>query len=254
MTTAAVTVRRGDWTFRAPNREQFDRIWQDVVAGREYDMGELGPRPVIVDAGAHVGVASHWFARRHPRALVIALEANPETFAMLRENLAANGMGMDRVLPLHAAVSDSSDGVPFFTIPGDTWGDAAVRQDWHDRPETRELRVPSVPLSALLAEPVDLLKLDIEGLELRALAEAAGAGALGNARRIVLEFHGTSANPDNRIEDVLALLKDAGFQTAVEQDGREVPPGRIRRDDPYWLIVRALGRGAARWPRRRWLR
>ena len=248
----SVTVRRGDWTFRAPNREQFDRIWQDVVAGREYDMGELGPRPVIVDAGAHVGVASHWFAHRYPRALVIALEANPGTFAMLRENLAANGL--DRVLPLHAAVSDSWDGVPFFTIPGDTWGDAAIRQAWHDRPETRELRVPSAPLSALLTQPVDLLKLDIEGIETRALAEAAGAGALGNARRIVLEFHGTSANPGNRIEDVLALLGEGGFQTTIEQDGREVRLDRIRRDDPFWLIVRALGRGAARWPRRRWLR
>jgi len=248
----AVAVRRGEWAFRAPNREQFDRIWQDVVAGREYDMGELGPRPVIVDAGAHVGVASHWFARRHPGALVIALEANPETFAMLRDNLAANGMR--RVLPLHAAVSDSWDGVPFFTIPGDTWGDAAIRQGWHDRAGTRELRVPSVPLSALLAEPVDLLKLDIEGMELRALAEAARAGTLSNARRIVLEFHGTSANPDNSIEGVLALLRDGGFQATIEQDGREVTLKRIRRDDPHWLIVRALGRGTARWPRRRWLR
>lgn len=248
----SVTVRRGDWTFRAPNREQFDRIWQDVVAGREYDMGGLGPRPVIVDAGAHVGVASHWFARRHPGALVIALEANPDTFAMLRENLAANGM--DRVLPLHAAVGDGWEATEFFTIPGDTWGDAAIRQSWHDRAGTRELRVPSVPLSALLAEPVDLLKLDIEGLELRALSEAARAGVLANARRIVLEFHGTSANPENRIEEVLALLRGAGFQASIEQDGREVPLDRIRRDDPFWLIVRALGRGAARWPRRRWLR
>src|SRR5690606_5022284 len=71
------TIVRDGWRFRSGNREQFDRIWQDVAEGLEYDMGDLGPMPVIVDAGAHVGVASHWFARRYPDALVLAFEANP---------------------------------------------------------------------------------------------------------------------------------------------------------------------------------
>jgi FkbM family methyltransferase len=241
-------VGRDGWTFAVNNREQFRRIWEDV-AGGEYDAGDLGPAPVIVDAGAHVGVASHWLARRYPGALILAYEANPDTYRLLRRNLAANRM--TRVLPFNIAVGTEWKRVSFYTIPGDTWGDAAVRQNWHDE-RTQELQVPAAPLSALLSTPVDLLKLDIEGMESAALAEAAARGDLGNVRRLVMEFHGSAANPANRLEDVLATLHGAGFRTVIEQDGRRVREDRIRRDEPLWLILRAWrDRG---WPRRRWQR
>ncbi len=245
------TIVRDGWRFRSGNREQFDRIWQDVAEGLEYDMGDLGPMSVIVDAGAHVGVASHWFARRYPDALVLAFEANPATFALLRANLAANGLA-SRVRPFPVAVGPRTEPVTFYATPGDNWGDAAIQHAWHDDAIQR-LSVPAVALADLLDEPVDLLKLDIEGIETEALVAA--AESLRRVRRIVLEFHGTRANPGNRLEVVLATLRDAGFETRVEQDGRPVAPRNVRRDDPFWVIVRGWRDGdgwapAAERPRR----
>ena len=243
-----IEVERGGLRFAILNRAQFDRIWQDVVDGREYEMGDLGPAPVVIDAGAHVGVASSWFARRYPGALVLAFEPNPDTFALLQGNLRRNGLS--RVLPFNAAVAPAAGVVPLWTVPGDTWGDATLPLAWHAGQPVRRLETPAVTLSSLLAGPVDLLKLDIEGVETAVLAEA--APRLGRVRRLVLEFHGGSDNPANRIEEVLATLKRAGFRTRVEQDGTPVRPRRIRRDDPFWLIVRAwrrepgIGRGGPR--------
>lgn len=237
---AVETIARDGWRFRVGNRDQFDRIWQDVVEGREYEMGDLGPAPVVVDAGAHVGVASHWFARRYPGALVLAFEANPATFALLRENLAANGLA-SRVRPFPVAIGPRTGPVTFFATAGDNWGDAAVQQAWHDLATTERLRVPAVSLADLLAEPIDLLKLDIEGIETAALLAA--AGGLDRVRRIVLEFHGTRANPGNRLDRVLATLHDAGFQTRIEQDGRPVAARKVRRGDPFWVIVRGWRAG-----------
>jgi FkbM family methyltransferase len=237
---AVEDVERDGWRFRFTNREQFDRIWQDVVDGREYEMGDLGPRPVIIDGGAHVGVASHWFARRYPGALVLAFEANPETAALLRGNLAANGLD-GRVRVHGAAIGPRTEPTAFYATPGDNWGDAVVRHRWHAAAGVRPLRVPGVALSDLLATPIDLLKLDIEGAEAAALAAA--AGGLRRVRRVVLEFHGSRSNPANRIEDVLATLVGAGFRTRVEQDGQPVVLRRVRRDDPFWLIVRGWRNG-----------
>lgn len=251
-TPAVETVVRDGWRFRVGNRGQFDRIWQDVVEGREYDMGDLGPAPVIVDAGAHVGVASHWFARRYPGALVLAFEANPATFALLRQNLATNGLA-ERVRAFPVAVGPRTEAVQFFATPGDNWGDAAVRQAWHAAPATERLLVPAVALADLLQEPVDLLKLDIEGIETEALVAA--SAALRRVRRVVFEFHGTRANPGNRLDRVLDALRAAGFQTRIEQDGHPVAVRKVRRDDPFWLIVRGWrehdGWAPADVPRRR---
>lgn len=229
------TVERGGLRFAIDNREQFDRIWQDVVDGREYEMGDLGPSLVIVDAGAHVGVASAWFARRYSGALVLAFEPNPETFALLEANLRRNDLR--RVAPFNAAVAPLAGTAPLWTIPGDTWGDATVRHAWHADQPVRRVEAVAVTLSSLLAGPVDLLKLDIEGVETAVLAES--ATRLDRVRRLVLEFHGSTANPANRLEDLLAILGRAGFRTRLEQDGRPVAPRRVRRDDPFWLIVRA---------------
>jgi FkbM family methyltransferase len=182
---------------------------------------------VIIDAGAHVGVASHWFARRYPGALVLAFEPNPETFALLEANLRRNGLR--RVAPFNAAVAPVAGVTPLWTVPGDSWGDATVRQVWHDTQPVRRVEAVAVTLSSLLAGPVDLVKLDIEGVETAVLAEA--APRLRLVRRIVLEFHGSAGNPDNRLEDVLAILKRVGFRTRVEQEGksRRPPPRPPRR-------------------------
>lgn len=246
------TIVRDGWRFRVGNREQFDRIWQDVDEGHEYEMGDLGPSPIIIDAGAHVGVASHWFARRYPDSLILAFEANPATFDLLRQNLAANGL-TSRVRPFPVAVGPRTEQVTFYATPGDNWGDAAVRQAWHDE-TTDRLAVPAVALADLLSEPIDLLKLDIEGIETKAIVAA--ADALRRVRRIVLEFHGSSATPGNRLDRVLSTLHDAGFETRVEQDGKPVPTRKVRRDDPFWLIVRGWRTGdgwapAKERPRRR---
>lgn len=231
-------VERGGLRFALNNRAQFDRIWQDVVDGREYEMGDLGPAPVVIDAGAHIGIASAWFARRHPGALVLAFEPNPETFALLEGNIRRNGLR--QVAAFNAAVAPVPGTTPLWTLPGDSWGDATVRHSWHEGQPVRRVDAAAVTLSSLLAGPVDLVKLDVEGVESAVLAEA--APRLGRVRRLVLEFHGSSGNPANRLDEVLDTLRGAGFQTRVEQDGRVVSPRRVRRDDPFWLIVRAWRR------------
>jgi len=228
-------VERGGLRFAINNRAQFDRIWQDVVDGREYEMGDLGPAPTIIDGGAHVGVASAWFARRYPGALVLAFEPNPDTFALLRRNLRRNGLR--RVAAFNAAIAPTAGATPLWTIPGGDWGDSAIGHGWPGDQPVRRVEAPAVTLSSLLEGPVDLLKLDIEGVEAAVLAEA--APRLGRVRRLVLEFHGSARNPANRLDEVLDILKRAGFRTRVEQDGEPVSPRRVRRDDPFWLIVRA---------------
>jgi hypothetical protein len=108
---------------------------------------------------------------------------------------------------------------------------------WHEGEATTVVQVPAVTLSSLLTEPVDLLKLDIEGLETVVLAEA--APQLPLVRHVILEFHGTRRNPANSISRLTGILRETGFTLEVRQFGEEVTLSAIQEDDPYWLMVRA---------------
>jgi hypothetical protein len=112
-----------------------------------------------------------------------------------------------------------------------------IQQPWHEGEATVVVQVPAVTLSSLLTEPVDLLKLDIEGLETAVLEEA--ASRLSMVRRLILEFHGTRHNPGNSISRLTEILRAAGFTPEVRQFGEEITLAAIQKDEPYWLMVRA---------------
>src|SRR5258706_8625512 len=57
----------------------------------------------ILDVGANIGAASLWFARRAPRATIVAVEPAAETAARLRENVARNGLA-DRIHVVQSAL------------------------------------------------------------------------------------------------------------------------------------------------------
>lgn len=244
----AGVLRRGGWVLESTDLEQLERIWSDVIDQLEYEAGPLGPNPVIIDGGANIGVASHFFQQRYPDALILAFEPGPETFSLLKRNLARNHM--DRVQPFRAAIAAKTGQMPFFVMARGSWGDALVRHGWMEDASTSEISVPTVRLSSLLSGPVDLLKLDIEGVEADVLDEA--WLRLSNVRRLVMEVHGSSANPSNTIERIVRRLSLAGFAYAMWQGDREVDLDSMERTDPYWLIVRAWRRddplGGKHWP------
>jgi FkbM family methyltransferase len=230
---------RDGFHFRCRNHQEFVRIVHDVFTDHEYAFQTRNPAPMIVDAGAHVGAATHYFKRHYPRARVLAIEANPVTFALLQQNIARNRL--EGVQAMQAALAPEAGEIPFYTSANDrepgAWGDSAVRQPWHEGEGIAVVQVPAVTLSSLLTEPVDLLKLDIEGLETAVLAEA--TPRLQQVKRVILEFHGTRDNPANSIERLTSVLRRAGLTPEVRQFGRVVTLRDIQRDDPYWLMVRA---------------
>lgn len=77
-------------------------FWQCIVM-QQYDIAHMpqsarlmdqyksivsaGQRPVIVDCGANIGLASLWFARVFPEAIICSIEPDRDNFAMLKRNL-----------------------------------------------------------------------------------------------------------------------------------------------------------------------
>ncbi|MDP9364244.1 MAG: FkbM family methyltransferase [Chloroflexota bacterium] len=227
--------------FSYAHEKEFATIHRDVFGDREYRFAADSPAPLILDGGAHIGVSVLFFKRLHARARIVAFEPNPTVFSLLQRNVRQNDLADVRLV--NAALAPEAGEIDFHAQRGGcrerTWGGSAARNRWleFDPEASRTIRVPAVRLSSFLDRPVDLLKLDVEGLEAEVLAEA--EPVLHRAKEIVLEFHGSSTNPANSLERLLGVLERTGFAYALEQRGEVVSLDRVDRTDPYWLIVRA---------------
>lgn len=244
------TIERDGFTLSFRNAEEFDLIYEEIFGGQPYDFVADHAAPLILDAGAHVGLATLFFKRRYPQARIVAFEPNPATFALLERNVRQNDL--DGVELVQAAVAATNGHIPFY-ISRETelpwsWGDAATHTAWYSEETTAVIRVPAVTLSSFLRQPVDLLKLDVEGLELVVLGEA--ASRLPAAKHLVIEVHGSRDDPTKNVARVLQLLRRRGFAYTIYQDGNATDERDIRIDESYVLLVRARRRRGgilARW-------
>ena len=164
---------RGE-SFRFFVENPFDIIQRQHLEGRFFESEELdylatrvGPGAHILDVGAYVGNHVVYYSRfMRPRKITV-IEPNSGIVKLLRRNLAANhvdnadlsllGIAADRREANYHLVCASPNNL------GATRLESAI-----------DGTVRSAPLDGLTTDQVDLIKIDVEGMELDVLQGAAG--------------------------------------------------------------------------------
>jgi FkbM family methyltransferase len=192
----------------APDRVAAWGITRQIADG-EYAYPGLTPGSGdrVIDIGANIGVYSLW-AERHGAVVTAAYEPGPDAFKALQDNVAGR-----RVTPVQAAVvGDSNDRLVdlFLHDERSTRNTLLGREIGSGSELTRKISVSAVPISDVLTEPCDLLKLDCEGAEFDIIT-AASDEQLRRAMRIVVEFHRIVGDPGA----LLNRLRDAGFDAQI---------------------------------------
>lgn len=120
----------------------------------------------FLDIGAHVGAYSIPVAKLGWK--VIAVEPSPDTFRLLEHNRSLNHAS-DNMIPINTAVWDY-DGTAWFDLSASHSGMDSLLPINH----IKRVKVETKSLSTLLEElgKVKIVKMDIEGAELRVLEEA----------------------------------------------------------------------------------
>jgi FkbM family methyltransferase len=175
---------------------------------------------VALDIGANLGWYSLLLARRWPRARIHAFEPEPRNLALLRRNLAQNGITNVTVHPV--AVAEKSGTMQFFPYPDKNMG----RHSLVPMDGIAPIAVPVVTIDDFLREhridprEVGFVKIDVEGYEMPALQ---GASSLLDASPLLLaEFapkyiRRAGADP----EVLLRWLQQRGFRAfECTEDGR----------------------------------
>jgi FkbM family methyltransferase len=174
-----------------------------MFLGRGYDFACDHNSPLIIDGGANVGVSVAWFKQQWPKARVLAFEADPGIGAVLKLNVAS--AGFTNVTVVEKALW-TSEGELMFTPEG---GDAG-RLDGDG-----STLVATTRLRDWLTEPIDLLKLDIEGAEADVIVDC--VDRLELVKNIVFEYHSIVGRPQ-RLGETLAILEKAGYRIWVRDE------------------------------------
>ena len=189
-------------------------------------------------AEATWGSRSLGSSRDHPASRIIGFEPDLEICNLLKSNLERNRASED--VTIVAAGLGESDGSASFSADGSAGG----RVD--EQTPTRTICIER--LSPHLREPVDFMKLNIEGQELPVLQECATAGVLANVRQMVVEYHGW-AGGKQCLGDLLNLLDAQGFRYFVHDFDSETctttkPPFRHRPRAHWFCLVHAAREAA----------
>lgn len=169
-----------------------------------YEFCASTTNPLILDCGANIGLSVIYFKLLYPNARVIAFEPDPAIFQALVKNVASFDL---RNVELHQAAVWTENGSVAFMQEGGFSGRVQAGS-------LQTVSVPSLRLRDQLANPVDFLKVDIEGAEFDVILDC--ADRLSNVNRLFIEYH-SEANKPQRLDELLAVIRQAGFRYQIQE-------------------------------------
>jgi len=204
---------------------------EEIFVRRDYEFSCQTKNPLIFDCGSNIGVALLFFKRLYPAGRVVAFEPSKQTFDMLSHNVEANQLtGVE----LHDAALAAAEGPAEFyessSQPGSGWN--SLRPT---RLAGKPRHVNGILLSKFIREPVDFLKMDIEGAEAEVLEELAQSGRLRQIREMVVEYHHHIDPREDTLSRMLRVLEDNGFGYQI----RSMPWQASARESFQDLLIRA---------------
>jgi len=199
----------------------FATLFEELYVAEVYYFSATSPEPLIVDCGSNIGLAVLYFKRLYPKCRVIAFEPDRATFEMLERNVRANNLA--DVTLVQKALYDSVGSVPFFVSP-ERPGLLVQSTRKENLASSEETVVETETLSTYLSEPVDFLKMDIEGAEDHVLKDLNETGKLALVREIVLEYHHHLTPREDKLGVFLKTLEQTNF--GYQLKAALVPPFR----------------------------
>lgn len=224
------------WALDARDESSQDLFWASAKDRAELNeiLKVMRPGGVMLDLGANFG----YYSIKVATALggdcrIYAFEPNPSTMARFRTNLERNAV--QGVFPIDAGVSDAPGGAEIVKCPGHS-GAAYLREPRGDAADVRVTTIDHFCASRKI-DRLDLIKMDIEGTEIRALR--GGGETIARFRpAILLEVNPeTLAREGSLASELVVLLENLGYMMHSVRPRLRVTRDRIPANPPIFNVI-----------------
>ena len=183
----------------------FYHSFREIFVDRIYEFATDAAAPRIVDAGSNIGLSLLFFKHRYPDCQLTGFEPDPNVFKAVQQNM-KSFQHCDIELVQKAVWTEET--VLTFQSEGADAGHLSSEPDG-----SGVISVDACSLRPFLQQPVDFLKMDIEGSEVDVLLDC--ADDLPRVSNLFVEYHSFADQPQ-RLHELIAVLAAAGFRYQIQ--------------------------------------
>ncbi|MEE9349263.1 MAG: FkbM family methyltransferase [Flavobacteriaceae bacterium] len=203
-------LKIGDLNIITSNVGSAIQVYEDVFVNETHKVTFNNTKPLIYDLGAHIGMVSLYYKQKYPQAIIKAFEPNPVVFKCLQQNMISSKL--QNVSVFNQAISYENGSLDFYCDKGGQVSSFIKPGDF----ETETQKIESVRLKDLIdkeSRQIDLIKMDIEGVELEVLIDC--DTSLQKVDRLVVEYHSYKKN-NQKLSQFFSVLEKNGFRYMIK--------------------------------------
>lgn len=197
--------------FSSPLPKTLDIVYNEVFEELEYDIDLKNDTPLIFDCGAHIGVASVFFADKYPNSKILAFEPNPSSVVYYSQN-AARYLESKQIELYQVALGSKKAIVQIHP----TQEAGSLLASTHFNYPGPSVPVQCHTLSTYLNDhtKIDLIKVDVEGAEWDIIQDLIDSNSLNKIDNLIIEFHERTMDT-GKIDAFVSLISSHGFKFEV---------------------------------------
>ncbi|MFN3850216.1 MAG: FkbM family methyltransferase [Spirosomataceae bacterium] len=202
------------FTIEDYNYRLLDYLVKEVFVSFDYNFKADKSNPVIVDCGANVGMATLFFKWLYPNAKIYAFEPQPKTFGYLKSNVEVNNLKDVQIFNL--ALSNQNGFIDFYIDDSANLMGSILES----RVSGQKVQVECKKLSDIVKEPIDLLKVDVEGAETLIMDDIIQNKLLNkqNIKQILMEYHHKIPNQKSVFGKFLIPFEESGYEYQLKTE------------------------------------
>lgn len=206
------------------NSDEFYELKKEIFGENSYYLELEIDDPVIVDAGANIGMTVLYYKMLFPNARIIAFEPIGSNFELLKKNIEENQL--DNVEIYQAVVAPKSGILRIHEPVGEgAWksGAGIIPKGWKGIQKTEEIKVDAIGIQEILRDKIDIFKMDIEGMEYEVIRNM--GSSIRQVKQFIIEAH---PRKDHRIDEIKRTLVQNGYVLETHDDPNSLGKGLVK--------------------------